>query len=114
MSAGTCLVVQWLRLHASNVRGTDSIPGQGTKIPHAVKQNKYKKDHHRLLIFFFLKSFQVLLLMGLKMAKRVSAKTGDNYCLYTTTQLVSVSKENYVTCQARKGNSFVSQWFSHV
>ena len=53
MSAGTCLVVQWLRLHASNVRGTDSIPGQGPKIPHAVKQNKYKKDHHRLLIFFF-------------------------------------------------------------
>ena len=59
MSAGTCLVVQWLRLHASNVRGTDSIPGQGTKIPHAVKQKKkYKKDHHRLLIFFLKSPFR--------------------------------------------------------
>ena len=30
---GTSLVVQWLRLHTSNARGTGSIPGQGTK-PH--------------------------------------------------------------------------------
>ena len=52
--------------------------------------------------------------MGLKMAQRVSAKTGNDYCLYTTTLLVSVSKENYVTCQARKGNSFVFQWLSRV
>ena len=53
MSAGTCLVVQWLRLHASNVRGTDSIPGQGTKIPHAVKQ---KKNIRKIIIdcsYFF-------------------------------------------------------------
>ena len=34
--SGTSLVVQWLRLHASNAGGTGSIPGQGTKIPHAV------------------------------------------------------------------------------
>ena len=32
---GDFLVVQWLRLCASNVRGTGSIPGQETKIPHA-------------------------------------------------------------------------------
>ena len=32
---GTSLVVPWLRLHASDARGTDSIPDQGTKIPHA-------------------------------------------------------------------------------
>ena len=33
---GTFLVVQWLGLHASNARGIGSIPGQGTKIPHAI------------------------------------------------------------------------------
>ena len=33
---GTSLVIQWLRLHASTARGTGVIPGQGTKIPHAM------------------------------------------------------------------------------
>ena len=32
---GTSLVVQWLGHHASNAGGTDLIPGQGTRIPHA-------------------------------------------------------------------------------
>ena len=32
---GTSLVVQWLRLHPSIAAGTGSIPGWGTKIPHA-------------------------------------------------------------------------------
>ena len=32
---GASLVVQWLRLHASTVGIMGSIPGQGTKIPHA-------------------------------------------------------------------------------
>ena len=66
------------------------------------------------MLTFYKKSFQVLLLMGLKMAQRVSAKTGDGDCLYTTTLLVSVSKENYMTRQDRKGKSFVSQWLSPV
>ena len=30
----TSLVVEWLRLRASNAEGMGSIPGQGTKIPH--------------------------------------------------------------------------------
>ena len=30
---GTALVVQWLRLYASNAGGAGSIPGQGTKKP---------------------------------------------------------------------------------
>ena len=34
-SAGTSLVVQWLRLHTSTAAGVGSFPGQGTKIPHA-------------------------------------------------------------------------------
>ena len=33
---GTSLAVQWLRLCASSAGGVGSIPGQGTKIPHAV------------------------------------------------------------------------------
>ena len=33
--AGTSLVVQWLRLRASTAGGEGSIPGPGTKIPHA-------------------------------------------------------------------------------
>ena len=33
--AGTSQVVQWLRLHASTAGSTGSIPGWGTKIPHA-------------------------------------------------------------------------------
>ena len=32
---GTSLVVQWFRLHASNAGVMGSIPGWGTKIPHA-------------------------------------------------------------------------------
>ena len=33
----TSLVVQWLRLHASNAGGVGLIPGRGTKIPHATQ-----------------------------------------------------------------------------
>ena len=34
---GTSLVVQWLRLHASNAGGVGLIPGLGTKSPHAAR-----------------------------------------------------------------------------
>ena len=40
---GTSLAVQQLRLHASNVGGAGLIPGQGTKIPHAVAKKKFFK-----------------------------------------------------------------------
>ena len=33
---GASLVVLWLRLCAPNVGGVGSIPGRGTKIPHAM------------------------------------------------------------------------------
>ena len=40
---GTSLVVQWLRLCASNAGGAGSIPGQGAKIPPAAgPKNKIK------------------------------------------------------------------------
>ena len=46
-SAVSCLqnslVVQWVRLHASNAAGAGLIPGQGTKIPYALSQKKKKK-----------------------------------------------------------------------
>ena len=38
----TSLTVQWLRLQASNTRGSGSIPGQGTRISHAA-QYSHKK-----------------------------------------------------------------------
>ena len=43
--AETSLVVQWLRLHASNVGGVGSTSGQRTKIPHAWIKKKKKKSN---------------------------------------------------------------------
>ena len=40
--AGTSLVVQRLRLRASTAGGTGSIPGRGTKIPHAAWRGQKK------------------------------------------------------------------------
>ena len=40
---GTFLVVQWLRLPASTAGGMGSIPGPGTKIPHATWRSQKKK-----------------------------------------------------------------------
>ena len=34
---GSFLEVQWLKLHASNIGGARSSPGQGIKIPHAAQ-----------------------------------------------------------------------------
>ena len=56
-SAGTSLVVQWLGLHASNAGGAGSIPGPGTKIPHAMPKNptchkkKKRKKNWSICIF---------------------------------------------------------------
>ena len=45
---GNSLVVQWLRFCASTTEGTGSIPGQRTKIPHALpcsqRRGGRKKD----------------------------------------------------------------------
>ena len=40
---GTSLAVHWLRLHASTAGGMGSIPGWGTKIPHATRKTWPKK-----------------------------------------------------------------------
>ena len=39
---GIFLAVQWLRFYIPNAGGASSIPGQGTKIPHAVGHGKKK------------------------------------------------------------------------
>ena len=39
----TTLVVQWLRRQASNEGDMGSIPGQGTKIPHAMQCSQKEK-----------------------------------------------------------------------
>ena len=41
---GTSLAVQWLRCWTSTAGGMCSIPGQGTKIPHALQPEKEKKN----------------------------------------------------------------------
>ena len=46
-------VVQWLRLHTSNTGDAGSIPGWGTKIPHAAHHWGKKKT-------YFLSKFQAL------------------------------------------------------
>ena len=41
---GTSLTVQQLRLYASNAGHTGSIPGLGTKIPHALQCSQKKSS----------------------------------------------------------------------
>ena len=43
---GTSLAAQWLRLHAPNAGSTRSIPGGGTKIPHAAQRGQKKKEKY--------------------------------------------------------------------
>ena len=51
-------MVQWLRLHAANAEVMGSIPGQGTKTPHAkiifflIKKKKFISG---LCLFYFQK-----------------------------------------------------------
>ena len=44
-TSGTSLVVQWLRLQASNAEGMGSIPGGGTKSPTRLKAKKLIIKH---------------------------------------------------------------------
>ena len=44
INEGNSLVAQWLRLHVSTAGGLDSIPGQGTKIPHALQVWPKKRE----------------------------------------------------------------------
>ena len=48
-------MVQWLRLHATNAEGAGSIPGQGTKIPHAMWHGQKKKKTLKMSLRIELK-----------------------------------------------------------
>ena len=61
---GTSLVVQWLRLSAPNAGGVGSIPGRGTRFPHATAKSsratpkgpvccKQGLEQHQVINFFF-------------------------------------------------------------
>ena len=45
----TSFAVQWLRLCTSSAGGVSSIPGQGTKIPHAVDHDQKTKEKNPIL-----------------------------------------------------------------
>ena len=52
------LAVQWLRLCASSAGGAGSIPGRGTKIPHAVQHGQIlKSNKNKNKNIFFDKTF---------------------------------------------------------
>ena len=56
----TSLVIQWLRLHASTLGDRGSIPGQETKIPHAVQCSQQLKkkifflSHLTIWVYFWV------------------------------------------------------------
>ena len=52
-TVGTSLVVQWLKLQASSAGGVGSIPGWGSKIPHAARCGQKKKNKTRELLCFY-------------------------------------------------------------
>ena len=56
---GISPVVQWLRLHASNAGGMGSIPGQGTKIPHASQCGQIEKKKKEPQLMSTLKVWSV-------------------------------------------------------
>ena len=47
-SLGTSLVVQWLRLHASNAGCPGPVPGRGTKIPHTATKSATREAASRM------------------------------------------------------------------
>ena len=47
---GTSLAVQWLGLCASTAGGMGSIPGWGTKIPHAMQTNNNNNNKSNVLL----------------------------------------------------------------
>ena len=58
--AGCSLAVQWLRLWATTAGGVGSIPGQGTKIPHAMGHLSSKR-HIQMFSAAFLIMLEIIL-----------------------------------------------------
>ena len=51
-------MVQWLRLRDYPAGGTGSIPGWGTKIPHAPRRGQKKKEREIIEVKLFAKAIQ--------------------------------------------------------
>ena len=49
-AAETALVVHWLRFCAANAGDSGLIPGQGTKIPHALRRGQKMKKKIKVLL----------------------------------------------------------------
>ena len=60
-STGNSLALQWLRSHASSAGVSGSIPGQGTKIPHACHLAKKKKVIYSWMLFKAMGMDEVIL-----------------------------------------------------
>ena len=69
---GTSLVVQWLGLWASNAGGMGSIPGWGTKIPHAARRGQKKITRDRVA---YTINIYFLLVLGSPRSRR--SESGD-------------------------------------
>lgn len=52
---GNSLAIQWLGFHASTARGTSSVLGQGTKIPHATRHGQNNNNSKVKVKNYFLK-----------------------------------------------------------
>ena len=52
---GLPVVAQWLRLHASNAGAAGSIPGQGTRILHALGATK--KEEEEMAKYLAMKTY---------------------------------------------------------
>ena len=81
-SIGTSLVVQWLRLCASNAGGMALIPGQGTKIPHM--PHGMAKNIHIYTYIYVRSELETVVKLVLKLALFQSSVTIKN----ETTSLV--------------------------
>ena len=57
----TSLVVKWLRFHISSIEAVGSIPGLGTKIPHATWQGQSKQTNKQKLVAQTVKHLSAML-----------------------------------------------------
>ena len=51
-------MVQWLRCHGLNAEGMGSIPGEGTKIPHAMWCGQRIKNFFKISFYWSLVDLQ--------------------------------------------------------
>ena len=68
-------MVQGLRLRASTAGSTSSIPGWGTKIPHAVQQGQKKKKRKFISRELFLFNCKVLTIKTFKGYSEIGPKS---------------------------------------